>query len=66
MNKKPALDRLEEFGPYKEHCKRKETVNEFLREFKKTAAILPLPKENLIAIMITFMEWLEMRKDGDR
>jgi len=61
-DKKPAIDRLEEFDPYKDHCRRRKVVDEFLGEFKTTAATLPKPKENLHAILVTFMEWQEMRK----
>lgn len=44
---------------YQQHLRRGEVVKEFLGEFKVTKYTLPKPREGLVAILVTFMEWLE-------
>lgn len=62
MNKdKPALERLEEFGPYKDFQKRRTVALKFFEEIEDTAInkVFDGSLEPAIALLITFMEWQE-------
>ena len=63
--KKPAIERLEDFDPYKEFLKRRPVVEKFLKDLDKTVlvATCPAPRESIIALLITFMEWQEKKEE---
>jgi len=64
---KPAIDRLEEFGPYKDFKKRSDIVAKFFKEVKDTAIdkVFDGSLEPAIALLVTFMEWQEKREKRD-
>ena len=60
--KKIVTEKLADAELFRAHRIRQMTVNEFLEEFKNPELILPGPKEELHAILVTFMEWLDEKK----
>jgi len=65
--KKPAIERLENFCPYKDFQERRDIAEEFFKDLTDTVInkIFDGPLESAIALLITFMEWQENRKKSD-
>ena len=65
MGEKPALERLDDFDPYKDYLKRSAVIDEFYKEIENSMikSVLLEPKEDVMALLMTFVEWLEKRKE---